>query len=84
VPANSGEFPFHVLWVHRSEGASGEPLAPFVKKDVIKGGPGFDLIYVDDGDTRDRIYGGKGRDKCYVDARSEAISGCSRVIVVHP
>ena len=50
-------------------------------KDVIKGSSGYDLIYVDDGDTRDKIYGGKGRDKCYVDARSEAISGCSRVIV---
>ena len=50
-------------------------------RDVIKGSSGYDLIYVDDGDTRDKIYGGKGRDKCYVDARSEAISGCSRVIV---
>lgn len=50
-------------------------------KDVIKGTSGFDLIYVDDGDTRDRIFGGKGRDKCYVDARSEAVAGCSQVIV---
>ena len=41
-------------------------------KDVIKGSSGYDLIYVDDGDTRD---------KCYVDAKSEVISGCSRVIV---
>ncbi len=38
-------------------------------RDVIKGRDGFDLIYVDDGDTRDRIFGGKGNDKCYVDAR---------------
>ena len=51
-------------------------------KDVIEGSAGFDLIYVDDGDTRDRIFGGKGNDKCYVDARSEAVRGCSRVIVV--
>lgn len=50
-------------------------------KDVIKGHDGFDLIYVDDGDTRDRIFGGKGNDKCYVDARSEVVSGCSRIIV---
>lgn len=50
-------------------------------RDVIKGSAGFDLIYVDDGDTRDRIFGGRGRDKCYVDAKSEAVSGCSRVIV---
>ena len=50
-------------------------------KDVIKGRDGFDLIYVDDGDTRDRIFGGKGNDKCYVDSRSEVVSGCSRIIV---
>ena len=50
-------------------------------RDVIKGSAGFDVIYVDDGDTRDRIFGGKGNDKCYVDARKEVVSGCSRVIV---
>ena len=50
-------------------------------RDVIKGGSGYDLIYVDDGDTKDKIYGGRGRDKCFVDAKSEAVSGCSRVIV---
>ena len=50
-------------------------------RDVIRGTSGFDLIYVDDGDTRDRIFGGKGRDKCYVDARSEIVGGCSVVIV---
>ena len=53
-------------------------------RDVIKGSAGFDLIYVNDEDTLDRIYGGKGRDKCYVDARKEAVSGCSRVIVSGP
>ena len=50
-------------------------------RDVIKGSAGFDLIYVDDGDTRDRIFGGKGNDRCIVDARSEVVSGCSRIIV---
>ncbi len=50
-------------------------------KDVIKGSAGFDLIYVDDGDTRDRIFGGRGNDKCFVDARKEVVSGCSRIIV---
>ncbi len=50
-------------------------------RDVIKGGDGFDLIYVNDEDTLDRIYGGKGRDKCYVNARKEVVSGCSRIIV---
>ncbi len=50
-------------------------------KDVIKGSSGFDLIYVDDGDTNDRIRGGRGNDKCYVDARVEIVGGCSVVIV---
>jgi hypothetical protein len=50
-------------------------------KDVIRGGDGFDLIYVNDQDTLDRIYGGKGKDKCYVNARKEVVSGCSRIIV---
>ena len=50
-------------------------------RDVIKGSAGFDRIYVNDEDTLDRIYGGKGRDKCYVNARKEVVSGCSRIIV---
>jgi hypothetical protein len=50
-------------------------------QDTIEGSSGFDLIYVNDGDTRDRILGGKGNDRCIVDARSEAVSGCSRIIV---
>lgn len=50
-------------------------------KDVIKGSAGFDLIFVDDGDVRDRIFGGRGNDKCYVDARIEVVRGCSEVIV---
>jgi Ca2+-binding RTX toxin-like protein len=50
-------------------------------RDVIKGSAGFDLIYVNDEDTLDRIYGGKGNDKCYVNARKEVVSGCSRIIV---
>ena len=50
-------------------------------KDVIKGSDGFDLIRVNDGDTRDRVFGGKGNDRCIVDARSEVVSGCSVVTV---
>jgi hypothetical protein len=50
-------------------------------RDVIKGHRGYDLIHVDDGDTRDKIYGGKGGDKCYVDSRSEAVSGCGAIRV---
>jgi hypothetical protein len=49
-------------------------------KDVVRGGSGFDLIYVDDGDTRDRVFGG-GRSKCYVDAQAEVGGGCSEVII---
>lgn len=50
-------------------------------RDVIRGSTGSDLIYVNDGDTHDRIRGGAGGDKCYVDARSEVVSGCGAVIV---
>ena len=51
-------------------------------RDIIKGGSGNDLIYTNDSDKRDRIYGGKGAgDKCYVTARKEAVSGCETIIV---
>ena len=50
-------------------------------RDLIYGGKGFDLIYTSDGDTHDRIRGGAGKDKCYVDSRVEVVSGCSSVIV---
>ena len=50
-------------------------------RDLIYGGQGFDLIYTSDGDTHDRIRGGAGYDKCYVDSRVEVVSGCGRVIV---
>jgi hypothetical protein len=50
-------------------------------QDVIRGTSGFDLIYVNDGDIRDRIFGGKGKDKCVVDIRSEVVAGCSRILV---
>jgi Ca2+-binding RTX toxin-like protein len=50
-------------------------------RDIIRGSSGSDLIYVDDGDTRDRIFGGRGNDRCIVDARVEAASGCARIII---
>jgi hypothetical protein len=50
-------------------------------RDLIYGSTGYDLIYVNDGDTHDRVRGGAGGDKCYVDSRSEVVSGCGRVIV---
>lgn len=49
-------------------------------RDLIYGGEGYDLIYVNDGDTHDRIRGGAGYEKCYVDSRREVVSGCARVI----
>ena len=50
-------------------------------RDLIYGSTGYDLIYVNDGDPHDRIRGGKGNDKCYVDVPREAVSGCNTVIV---
>ena len=50
-------------------------------RDVIRGGSGYDLIYVNDGDTNDRIRAGSASDKCYVDSKREAVSGCGAVIV---
>ena len=50
-------------------------------RDEIYGGAGYDFIRVADGDTNDRIRGGKGNDKCYVDSRREIVGGCSAVVV---
>lgn len=50
-------------------------------RDIIKGSSGNDLIYTDDRDRKDRIYGGKGGDKCYVTAKREAVSGCETIIL---
>ena len=50
-------------------------------RDLIYGSKGYDLIYVNDGDTNDRIRGGAGFDKCYVDSQREVVSGCDSVIV---
>src|SRR5215212_10665884 len=47
--------------------------------DKVKGGTGYDKINVADGDNLDRIKAGPGGDWCIVDARREAVSGCSRV-----
>ena len=52
--------------------------------DVVSGGGGFDRIDVADGDTLDTANGGKGRDRCIVDARREAGTSCASVDVQRP
>ena len=53
-------------------------------RDDVSGGTGRDKINVADGDKRDTANGGKGRDLCIVDARSEAGTSCASVQVVRP
>ena len=53
-------------------------------QDLVKGGGGFDRINVADGDRLDTANGGRGRDFCIVDARSEAGTSCARVQVQRP
>ena len=52
--------------------------------DVVRGGGGFDRINVADGDRLDTANGGKGRDRCIVDARREAGTSCASVDVQRP
>src|SRR5215208_3468053 len=49
------------------------------ERDDVSGGTGRDKINVADGDKRDTANGGKGRDLCIVDARSEAGTSCASV-----
>jgi hypothetical protein len=53
-------------------------------EDVVSGGGGDDEINVADGDTLDTANGGKGRDRCIVDARREAGTSCASVDVQRP
>jgi hypothetical protein len=52
--------------------------------DVVRAGGGSDRINVADGDKLDTANGGKGRDLCIVDARSEAGTSCATVDVQRP
>ncbi len=52
--------------------------------DVVSGGGGSDRINVADGDKLDTANGGKGRDRCIVDARREAGTSCATVDVQRP
>jgi hypothetical protein len=44
-------------------------------------GGGFDKINVADDDTLDTANGGKGRDRCIVDAKKEAGTSCAAIEV---
>jgi hypothetical protein len=52
--------------------------------DVVGGGGGDDKINVADGDKLDEANGGKGRDRCIVDARREVGTSCASVDVQRP
>ena len=49
--------------------------------DIIFAGKGRDRLYADDGDERDDLYGERGFDRCYVDARSEVDNSCNALWV---
>jgi hypothetical protein len=49
--------------------------------DILFGGKGRDRLNVDDGDKRDDVYGERGTDRCYVDARVEVDRGCDHLFV---
>ena len=48
--------------------------------DVANGGPGNDLLHVNDGDALDEARGRPGFDVCVGDAAVEASNSCERVI----
>jgi hypothetical protein len=50
-------------------------------RDVVRRGKGGDRINVADGDTLDTANGGKGRDRCIVDAKKEAGTSCAAIEV---
>ncbi len=47
--------------------------------DTANGGPGHDLLRVNDGDAQDGAIGGQGYDVCVVDATVEAADTCEIV-----
>jgi hypothetical protein len=49
--------------------------------DTANGGPGYDLLHVNDGDALDGAIGGPGFDRCVVDATIEASNTCDQVVV---
>ncbi len=49
--------------------------------DIIFAGMGRDTLKADDEDKRDELYGERGFDKCYVDARVEVDNSCNALWV---
>jgi Ca2+-binding RTX toxin-like protein len=49
--------------------------------DIIFAGIGRDTLKADDGDKRDDLYGERGFDRCYVDAREEVDNSCNHLWV---
>ena len=49
--------------------------------DIIFAGMGRDTLKADDGDKRDELYGERGNDRCYVDARVEVDNSCNALWV---
>jgi hypothetical protein len=49
--------------------------------DIIFAGMGRDTLKADDGDKRDELYGERGIDTCYVDARVEVDNSCNHLWV---
>ena len=49
--------------------------------DIIFAGKGRDRLYARDGDERDDLYGERGFDRCYVDARVEVDNSCNALWV---
>ena len=49
--------------------------------DIIFAGMGRDTLKADDGDKRDELYGERGNDRCYVDARVEVDNSCNHLWV---
>ena len=49
-------------------------------RDILRGQNGNDRLNTDDGDGRDRVYGGEGTDTCRVD-EGDAYFGCEAVYV---
>ncbi len=49
--------------------------------DTANGGPGYDVLHVNDGDALDGAIGGPGFDRCVVDATIEASNTCDQVVV---